>query len=228
VSRNTVRRYLRDGEEMRYRGRPPRPSLLVGFEDYIAARVTAALPNRLSAVVLRELRERGYAGGYTILKDHLVRLRPAATAGPVVHFETAPGEQMQVGRASIRLGADRLSVFVATLGRSRAAYVEFVTDERLETLLAAHEHAFLAFGDVPREVLYDNMRTVVRERVAAAAAGTASIWASSISRGTAASGRFGASPTGRGQKARWNASSATCGRASGCRRGAGCRRRAWW
>jgi transposase len=42
--------------------------------------------------------------------------------------------------------------------------VEFVSDERLETLLACHEHAFLAFGGVPREVLYDNMRTVVLER----------------------------------------------------------------
>ena len=44
-------------------------------------------------------------------------------------------------------------MFVETLGWSRAAYVEFVTDERLETLLSAHERAFLAFGGVPDEVL---------------------------------------------------------------------------
>ena len=56
---------------------------------------------------------------------------------PVVRFETALGEQMQVDWASLRRGPDRLSVFVATLGWSRAAYVEFVTDERLVTLLAA-------------------------------------------------------------------------------------------
>jgi transposase len=60
--------------------------------------------------------------------------------------------------------ADRLSVFVATLGWSRAAYTEFVTDERVETLIAAHENAFLSFGGVPKEDLYDNMRTVVSER----------------------------------------------------------------
>jgi transposase len=71
---------------------------------------------------------------------------------------------MQVDWAVIRRGAERLSVFVATLGWSRAAYIEFVSDERLETLLSCHEHAFLAFGGVPREVLYDNMRTVVQER----------------------------------------------------------------
>jgi transposase len=55
-------------------------------------------------------------------------------------------------------------VFVATLGWSRATYVEFVTDERAETLIAAHENAFFAFGDAAREVLHDNMRTVVLER----------------------------------------------------------------
>ncbi len=165
VSRNTVRRYLRDPEAARYRARPPRPSKLAPFEGYIADRIASAAPERLEAtVLLRELRERGYAGGYSILKEHLARLRPPAVPEPVVRFETAPGEQMQVDWAVIRRGADRLSVFVATLGWSRAAYVEFVPDERLETLLACHEHAFLAFGGVPREVLYDNMRTVVLER----------------------------------------------------------------
>ena len=33
-----------------------------------------------------------------------------------------------------------------------------------ETLLGCHEHAFVFFGGVPREVLYDNMRTVVTDR----------------------------------------------------------------
>ena len=165
ASRNTVRRYLRDPEAARYRPRPPRPGKLAGFEGYIAERLAAAAPERLEAtVLLRELRERGYAGGYSILKEHLARLRPVTAPEPVVRFETAPGEQMQVDWAVIRRGVDRLSVFVATLGWSRAAYVEFVGDERLETLLACHEHAFLAFGGVPREVLYDNTRTVVLER----------------------------------------------------------------
>src|SRR3546814_21183339 len=71
---------------------------------------------------------------------------------------------MQADWATIRRGRDRLSVFVATLGWSRAAYVEFVTDERVETLMACHEHAFLAFGGVPREVLYDNVKTMVIDR----------------------------------------------------------------
>jgi transposase len=55
-------------------------------------------------------------------------------------------------------------MFIATLGWSWATYVKFVTDEKLETLLGCHEHAFYFFGGVPREVLYDNMRTVVIDR----------------------------------------------------------------
>jgi transposase len=91
-------------------------------------------------------------------------LRPTAAADPVIRFETDPGEQMHVDWAVIRRGSNRLSVFVATLGWSRATYVEFVTDERVETLIEAHENAFFAFDGVPREVPYDNMRTVVLER----------------------------------------------------------------
>jgi len=91
-------------------------------------------------------------------------LRPVVTPEPLIRFETDPGRQMQADFATIRRGRDRLAAFIATLGWSRATYVEFVTDERLETLLGCHERAFNFFGGVPREVLYDNMRTVVTDR----------------------------------------------------------------
>jgi transposase len=42
-------------------------------------------------VLLRELRARGYAGGYSILKDHLATLRPVATPERLIRFETDPG-----------------------------------------------------------------------------------------------------------------------------------------
>jgi transposase len=165
VSRNTVRRYLRDDEAERYRPRPLRASKLDPFKGYVIERLGAAAPERIPAsVLLTELRERGYSGGYTMLKVFVASLKPPAAAEPVIRFETEPGEQMQVDWAVIRRGDNRLSVFVATLGWSRATYVEFVTDERVETLIEAHENAFLAFGGTPRQVLYDNMRTIVLER----------------------------------------------------------------
>jgi transposase len=46
----------------------------------------------------------------------------------------------------------------------RSAGVAFCDDERVETLIRCHENAFAAFGGVTREVLFDNMKTVVLER----------------------------------------------------------------
>src|SRR6201993_4214064 len=164
-SRNTVRRYLRNESAPGYKPRPPGATKLDPFKDYVVERLASAAPERLPAsVLLRGLHERGYTGGYTMLKALVASLKPKAAAAPIVRFETEPGEQMQVDWAVIRRGSNRLSVFVATLGWSRASYVEFVTDERVETLIEAHENAFFAFGGAPHEVLYDNMRTVVLER----------------------------------------------------------------
>ena len=118
-------------------------------------RLAATAPDLIPAKVLfDEIRDHGYGGGYTMVKVFVATFKPAPKPEPVVRFETAPGQQMQFDWATIRRGRNRLSVFVATPGWSRAAYVEFVTDERVETLIACHERVFLAFGGVPREVLY--------------------------------------------------------------------------
>lgn len=160
-SRNTVRRYLREGEAAGSRKcGPKRAEKLDGFKDYIAARLSAAAPDRIPAAVLfREVRELGYSGGETRVKQFVRGLSPAAIPEPVVRFETAPGQQMQADWATVGRGRDRLSAFIATLGWSRASYVEFCDDERIESLIRCHENAFLAFGGVPREVLYDNLWT---------------------------------------------------------------------
>ena len=55
-------------------------------------------------------------------------------ADPVVRFETAPGDQMQIDWIEFRKGADPLYAFCATLGYSRVSHVEFVTDELLAKL----------------------------------------------------------------------------------------------
>jgi transposase len=165
VSRNVVRRYLRSPEARRYKRRSPRPSKLDPFKGYVAERLRAAAPSRIPATALLiELRARGYASGITILKEFMAGFLPEERDDPVVRFETEPGQQMQVDWAVIGRGQDRLSVFVATLGWSRSSYVEFCGDEKVETLILAHEHAFAAFGGIPREVLYDNVKTVVLER----------------------------------------------------------------
>ena len=165
-SRNTVRRYLREGEAacLRKSG-PARAEKLDPYKEYIIARLQAAAPDRIPAVVLfREIRSRGYCGGETRLKEFVRGLAPVPVAAPVVRFETEPGRQMQADWASVGRGSEKLSVFIGTMGWSRAAYIEFCDNERVETLISCHDNAFQAFGGVPVEALLDNMKTVVIER----------------------------------------------------------------
>ncbi len=165
-SRNTVRRYLRGGEAAATRQpAPKRPEKLDPYKHYIIERMAAATPDVIPAtVLLREIQGRGYVGGYGRLKQFVRGLVPVVPPEPVVRFETEPGHQMQADWATVGKGSAKLKVFIATLGWSRMAYVEFCDDEQVETLIACHERAFLAFGGVPKEVLYDNMKTVVLER----------------------------------------------------------------
>jgi transposase len=163
VAVNTVRKYLTAAQPPRYRPRPPRAGKLDPFKSYLVDRVEAARPYWIPATVLaREIREQGFTGCERLVSRFVRTLRPAAKEDPVVRFETAPGQQLQIDW--IEFKRDRLSAFVATLGYSRAAYIEYVTDERIDTLVACHVAAFAFFGGVPREVLYDNIKTVVLER----------------------------------------------------------------
>ena len=70
-SRNTVRRYLREGEAAAVRKpAPKRAEKLDPFKAYIVDRVKAAAPDRIPAVVLfREIKARGYDGGGTRVKQ---------------------------------------------------------------------------------------------------------------------------------------------------------------
>lgn len=165
VSRNTVRRYLREQDAGVYGPRLSRGSKLDPWKGYLRARIEHAAPDWIPATVLyRELVERGYTGSERLVRYFLAECRPSGLPEPDNRFETLPGEQMQVDWAVFRRGKDPLSAFVATLGYSRYAMVEFVVDERAETLRRCHEHAFEMFGGVPRTVLYDNAKTVVVER----------------------------------------------------------------
>ncbi len=164
---NTVRKYLAGGPPV-MKKLQARRSKLDPFKDYLAGRIQAAKPDWIPAtVLLREIAEQGYQGSIRILQEYLQELRPQARPDPVVRFETQPGEQMQMDWIEFRKAGHKdgmLAAFVATLGHSRASFVEFVTDMKLETLLACHVRAFESFGGVTREVLYDNMKTVILKR----------------------------------------------------------------
>ena len=59
----------------------------------------------------------------------------------------------------------KLYVFAFTLSWSRVRYVEFVTSMNMATFFGCMHRAFEYIGGVPSEILFDNAKTVVSERV---------------------------------------------------------------
>jgi transposase len=127
--------------------------------------MASAAPVHFSAVVfMREIKEQDYQGGLTQLRQYLFTLRNTSTPSPVIRFETAPGNQMQVDWGVMRGGKEPLHAFIAVLGFSRALFVHMTDNMRYETLEHCHHLAFEYFQGVPEQIWYDNMKTVVSER----------------------------------------------------------------
>jgi transposase len=162
--RKTISRYLlvptcRPG----YGPRRVPVSKLEPFKPYLKDRLKAGVWN--AQVLLRELRERNYSGGYSILTDWLRPQRREALSVAVRRFETPPGKQAQVdwghlGSITEDGEAHQMWAFTITLGYSRRMRAEAATDQKLGTLLRMHEAAFQDWGAVPEEILYDRMKTI--------------------------------------------------------------------
>jgi transposase len=114
---------------------------------------------------LPRLRELGYDGGYSLLKDYVRQVRPRRPrAYLTLHFE--PGECAQIdwgcaGSLAVGNTPRRLSFLVMVLCYSRKMYVEFTLSETLEQFLASQQNAFAYFGGTPRRIMLDNLKTAV-------------------------------------------------------------------
>ena len=115
------------------------------------------------------LKNNGFKGSYNTVVRAVRKIRPKLSRA-YVPVEVLPGEEAQMDWAhfgSIEIGKATRKVycFVMTLSWSRATWAELTMDMTTETLLRCHARAFEYFQGVPKRVLYDNMKTVVIERI---------------------------------------------------------------
>jgi transposase len=168
LDRKTVRKYIERGLEAPVYGpRQPRVRLMDAYAHYVRERLSA-YPELTIARLLREIRALGYAGGKTMLGDFVREVRPLAAPLFEVRFETAPGEQAQVDFAHFKVVFDDepgvvrvVWLFSMILGHSRYLFARFCLHQDLQTLLRLHIEAFEHFAGVPREILYDRMKSAV-------------------------------------------------------------------
>lgn len=157
----TVRTWL--GQPYRPRKTARRTSKLDPFKGRIMGYLQQ---HSYSAVqVLDLLREEGFEGNITIVKDYIQQIRPSHTEAYLT-LSFAPGECAQVDWGSwdmIEVGNTRrrLSFFVMVLGYSRMMYVEFTLGQSQEHFLSCHRHAIEFFGGGPEKIMCDNCKTAV-------------------------------------------------------------------
>jgi transposase len=169
VSRRVLYDWLAAGELDRLVGEdgtpvprcyPPRRTQLDAYTALIDARLESY--PELSAVRLYdEVRAAGYPGSLTQVKAYVRRVRPRPEPEPVVRFETAPGLQAQVDFAEVTFPWGKRFALLVVLGYSRLLWLRFYPRQTMQTLMDGLEAAFAAFGGVPRELLFDQLKAVV-------------------------------------------------------------------
>lgn len=144
------------------------PQQRSSLEPY-RAEVAALLAQQVEVAAIRaRLEERhGHPVSYSAVRRLAARLAPPARPA-FVRVEVAPGSEAQVdfGYAGLTrdpaTGRPRKSwVFVLVRSWSRHLYAEVVFDQRVETWLLCHEHAFTAWGGVPARIVPDNLKAAV-------------------------------------------------------------------
>lgn len=166
----TVKRYAEEGAKPEYR-RKRAPSKLDDLKPVIDQWL-AAHPAWTAKRIHQDLtRDYGFSGSYQTVRRYVERSRPRRRQEAQERFETAPGHQAQVDWSHEEpiLGQDGVKTplycFHMVLGHSRDAFCSLTSSMDLVTFWACHRAAFDHFGGVPREILYDRTKTVVRSHV---------------------------------------------------------------
>jgi transposase len=101
ISRGAVARALarvqaqREGRAAPLPGPRPRQSIVDPFEP-VLKELLARYPNLTVERALQELRQRGFTGGYTVVRQRVRLLRPRPAPAPVPRFGTGPGQPAQM------------------------------------------------------------------------------------------------------------------------------------
>ena len=168
-TRKTVRYVLNHAEPPTPMTRARKAPLLgpvVAIIDRILADDEEAPPKQrhTAAQIHRRLRdEHDYPGGYAQVQRHVLkhRRRHRETFIPLGHL---PGHRLEADFGHIHVdfpeGRKLVPFLVAAWAYSNAPFVLALPFERTEAILEGMVAAFEFFGDVPREVWWDNPRTV--------------------------------------------------------------------
>lgn len=167
INRRTARRLIEADEPPRYH-REPTGSMLDPLEPVIATALEECAD--IKAPRMTEiLRDHGYQGSVDLVRRRLRQLRPRAER-PAQRTGYRPAQVMQLDWAEMPTrpklwGRERrVYALVTSLPYSGAQTAHFSFEMTTESFLEGHVRAFEWLEGVPRECVYDNLRSVVARR----------------------------------------------------------------
>jgi transposase len=171
LHRQTIAKMLLYSSPPGYRLKQPRPQTKLGpylhlIDQFLAEDRTAPPKQHHTAwrIFCRLRDERGYSGGYTIVKD-CVRQKKIRLREVYFPLEQRRGtSQIDFGKAQIIISGKEQTahLFCMVLPYSDAVFVRAYPTEALEALQDGHNAAYAFFGGVPPKALYDNTSLAVK------------------------------------------------------------------
>lgn len=159
----TIKRYLNNPQAGKRQTNKRRPSKLDPYRDVIKDKYKTCS----ATAIFYFIKELGYEGGISILRDYCHQLKKAQYQQPVIRVETAPGDVSQVDWKEDLVLYTRehrpitFSLFLYVLGYSRKKFLKLVFDRKQDTLFQCLIEAFQNTGGVPQRIYFDNMKTAV-------------------------------------------------------------------
>ena len=159
----TVKRYL-NGYEPRKNKKVTKASKLDNFKEIIIAKLEIGCT---SMAIFKFIQKEGYEGSYSLVADFVQKHKNEQQRKATIRFETAPGLQAQVDwKENLKMISKNgelfeVNIFLMVLGYSRIKFLKLTSDKTQKTLFLCMNEAFQYFNGVPKEILFDNMATVV-------------------------------------------------------------------
>lgn len=160
----TVSKTIKCLEKGQYPKKKPHPRQLDNYKSEILEYLEKDLTGKR---IYEELCSRGIKTSYSTVKDYIATIKKRENV--CIRFHTAPGEESQVDFGYVGLTKDssgkkkKTWVFNMRLSYSRLDYYEKVYDQKVETFIQCHEHAFKYFNGVPEFVKIDNLKAAILE-----------------------------------------------------------------
>lgn len=162
--RRTVDKYLKDTSN---KGRKPREikGKIDDFKEVIIDKVDNW--GSSSMAVYKFIQKKGYAGGYHTINNFVNSHKDTQIKKATIRFDTSPGLQAQVDwKESVKMISRQgeifdINIFLMVLGYSRMKFLKLTMDKTQKTLFKCLYEGFRFLDGVPKEILFDNMPTVV-------------------------------------------------------------------